>query len=104
LIIDWNAARVGPAMFDVAMTAPYDGPARRAHDAGWQEVTGELPDPEADRAAHAWAETLINSAFAGVVAHRAGPDEAARMIVRAEAAYERFGEESRTARQERRRG
>ena len=90
LVIDWNVARIGPAMFDVAMTAPYDSDARRAHDAGWVEVTGRAPDSHQDQLAHAWCSSMINIGYAGVVAVRSSPDEGERMIFDAVEAADRW--------------
>ncbi|MBO0811328.1 MAG: aminoglycoside phosphotransferase family protein [Microlunatus sp.] len=86
LIIDWNAARVGPAMFDVAMTSDYDSPARRAHDRGWAEIAGSPPDPDENAQAHAWSSALINAMYAGTVAIRSSGPDAVGMIVKAEVA------------------
>jgi aminoglycoside phosphotransferase (APT) family kinase protein len=90
LIIDWNATRVGPAMFDVAMTADYDSAERRAHDDGWAEVSGHRPEPWCSRTSHAWAATLINIGYAAVVAQRHSAAEAEKMINTAEDSYARF--------------
>lgn len=90
MIIDWNCARIGPAMFDVAMTAAYDSPARRAHDQGWADVAGTLPDRAEDELAHAWSVALINAMYAGVVAVRASVSDAETMIGTGELAAARF--------------
>ena len=90
MIIDWNAARIGPAMFDVAMTAPYDSPARRAHDDGWAEVAGAPPDRTENELAHAWSAALINAMYAGTVAVRSSARDAERMIMNAEQAARTF--------------
>ncbi|HEY9290234.1 MAG TPA: aminoglycoside phosphotransferase family protein [Microlunatus sp.] len=90
LIIDWNAARVGPAMFDVAMSADYDSASRRAHHEGWREVAGRLPDEHETQLAHAWSSALINIMYAGVVAVRASADAGVAMIAVAERSAARF--------------
>lgn len=90
VIIDWNSARIGPAMFDVAMTSAYDSAARRAHDQGWADVAGTLPDRAENELAHAWSTALINAMYAGTVAVRASVPAAASMIEAGEAAAETF--------------
>lgn len=90
MIIDWNCARIGPAMFDVAMTSTYDSAARRAHDQGWAELAGTLPDRTEHELAHAWSAALINAMYAGVVALRASVPDAETMIDAGEAAAARF--------------
>lgn len=90
MIIDWNCAKIGPPMYDVAMTSAYDSPARRAHDRGWEQITGAPPDSARDELAHAWARTLNHAVIAGAVAVRASAPDAAWMINTAEAAAMRL--------------
>lgn len=71
VLLDWGCARVGPAMFDVAMTAPWNSEERRAHAEAWAEVAGGRPDQAEQRLAHAWARALTCLVFAPVVAARA---------------------------------
>jgi len=90
LIIDWNAARIGPAMFDAAMSSSYDSPALRAHDQGWAEVAGAPPEQAESRLSHAWSSALINAMYAGTVAIRSSAPDAAQMIMTGEQAAESF--------------
>jgi aminoglycoside phosphotransferase (APT) family kinase protein len=90
LIIDWGAARIGPAMFDVAMTSSYDSAARRAHDDGWAEIAGSAPDPGENELAHAWSEVMIRAIFAGTVAVRSSVADGEQMIIGAETAVTGF--------------
>lgn len=90
MIIDWNCAKIGPPMYDVAMTSAYDSPARRAHDRGWAQVTGALPDRAENELAHAWATTFNAAVIAGAVAVRASAPDAERMINTAEAGARRL--------------
>ncbi|WP_188896974.1 aminoglycoside phosphotransferase family protein [Microlunatus endophyticus] len=90
LIIDWNAARIGPAMFDTAMTSAYDSSARRAHDQGWAEIAGASPDESENRVAHAWSSALINAMYAGTVAVRSSARDAEQMIMIAEESLRTF--------------
>jgi aminoglycoside phosphotransferase (APT) family kinase protein len=92
MIIDWNSARLGPAAFDVAMTARYDSPARIAHDEGWATVTGRFPEPYQAELAHHWSSALINSMYAGVVAVRSSATAAEQMVTDAEEAAARFAQ------------
>lgn len=90
LVIDWNTARYGPPMFDVAMTAPYDSDARRAATAGWAEITGQPPDPGLEELSHAWCFTMLNIGYSGVVAWRSSAADAEKMIIDAEESASRF--------------
>ena len=90
MILDWNAARIGPPMFDVAMTSAYDSPGRRAHDQGWAKITGAPPDAGENELAHAWSTALINAMYAGTVAIRSTPQDCDLMITTAEAALQTF--------------
>ncbi|WP_195909130.1 aminoglycoside phosphotransferase family protein [Microlunatus sp. Gsoil 973] len=90
LIIDWGAARIGPAMFDVAMTTGYDSAGRRAHDRGWAEISGAEPDPEENELAHAWSTALISAMFAGTVAARSSAADGEQLIIAAEDSVQRF--------------
>jgi len=95
MIIDWNAARIGPAMFDVAMASAYESSARRAHDEGWVEIAGSPPDPTENELAHAWSAVLINAMYAGTVAVRSSAPDGARLITTAEEALPAFRRLSR---------
>ncbi|SDS08488.1 aminoglycoside phosphotransferase family protein [Microlunatus soli] len=90
LVIDWNTARYGPAMFDVAMTAPYDSEARRAAGDGWTAVTGHRPAPAREELSHAWCSTMLNLGYSGVVAWRSSAADAEQMIIEAERGADRF--------------
>ncbi|MFC7622392.1 phosphotransferase family protein [Microlunatus sp. GCM10028923] len=89
MIIDWNTARVGPPMFDVAMAgATADDDRFRTYLAAWTEAAGPVPPPTALE--HAWATALINAGFAAVVARRGDPADGAGMLRTAELAYQAF--------------
>lgn len=90
LVIDWNTARYGPAMFDVAMTAPYDSAARRAASDGWAAVTGSRPQRQLEELSHAWCSTMLNVGYSGVVAWRSSAADAEKMIIDAERDADRF--------------
>jgi hypothetical protein len=88
IMIDWNAARVGPGMFDVAITEPsLDAPGARAYVDEWRAVGGPDRDFEAE---FAWAATLINTLYAVVVADRGDPPAATQMVDRATDTYDRW--------------
>lgn len=85
IMIDWNAARLGPGMFDVAMTEPsLDSPGTRAYIDEWQAVGGPDRDFEAE---FGWAATLVNTIYTVVVADRGDPAAAAQMVDRAILGY-----------------
>lgn len=89
MIIDWNTARVGPPMFDVAMAGATAGDDRfRAYLAAWTVAAGPVPAPTVLE--HAWATALINTGFAAVVARRGDPAAGAAMLATAERAYAAF--------------
>lgn len=89
MIIDWNTARVGPPMFDVAMAGALAGDDRfRAYQAAWTAAAGPVPAPTVLE--HAWATALINTGFAAVVARRGDPAAGAAMLDTAEQAYAAF--------------
>jgi len=86
VLLDWNCARVGPAMFDVAMGV---GPGSAAHDgyaAAWEHAAGQALDRVQAATGYAWASALVNATFAGVVAGRGSPTDAATMLDEAERA------------------
>lgn len=85
IMIDWNSARVGPGMCDVAMTEPsLQSPGTRAYLDEWQAVGGPDRDFEAE---FVWASTLLNTIYAVVVADRGDPAAAIDMVDRAALAY-----------------
>lgn len=90
LVIDWGCARIGPAMFDVAMVVGWDSDERRAHDGAWATATGRFPDSEEARLSHAWARALTQVMFAPVVALRGAPDSASDMVDGAERAWQEY--------------
>lgn len=90
LLIDWNCARVGPAMFDLAMTVGWDTDERRAHDDAWAQVTGHRPDEAEARVSHAWARALTHVMFAPVVALRGHTQAGVVMAREAERSWKEY--------------
>lgn len=90
VLLDWNCARVGPAMFDVAMAVGWDTEQRRAHDDGWVQAGGTPPDQEEDQRVHAWARALSHVMFAPVVARRGAPERSEAMLAEAERAWREY--------------
>ncbi len=89
IMIDWNTARIGPGMFDVAISEPaLDSPGARAYVDEWRALAGPERDFEAE---FVWASTLLNTFYAVVVADRGEPHVAAQMVDRAELTYARYG-------------
>jgi len=86
VLLDWNCARVGPAMFDVAMGVGRDSAAHGAYAASWEHATGHTLDRVQAATGYAWASALVNATFAGVVARRGSPAAAASMLDEAERA------------------
>ena len=88
MVIDWNTARVGPGMFDIAMSAASESSplleaylTERAKLGHGQQAFGvELN----------WAFTLINTMFAGVVAQRGSIHDAHSMLDLARATHARL--------------
>lgn len=91
LLIDWNCARVGPAMFDVAMAVGWDTDGRRAHHEGWARATARPPEEEEGRLCHVWARVLSQVMFAPVVALRGARERAGGMTEEAERAWREYG-------------
>ncbi len=89
-VIDWNSARLGPAMFDVAMTAAFDTPERRAHDEGYLAAAGHTRDEAESRLEHVWSTALIYALYSGVIAQRGSVDACRQGIERGERAFELF--------------
>ncbi len=90
VLLDWNCARVGPAMFDVAMGVGRDSAAYAAYAAAWERESGTELDPVQAATGYAWASALVNATFAGVVARRGSPANAASMLDEAERALSEF--------------
>ncbi|MFI7072823.1 phosphotransferase family protein [Micromonospora sediminicola] len=91
-LIDWGSARVGPIMLDVALSAEASSGGFSAYLRAWEEVAGCPLDPWQAEAGHAWATAFSNAMFVGAVAARFGPTHAEKMLDKAEAALERFGQ------------
>jgi len=88
IMIDWNAARLGPGMFDVAISEPsLESAGTRAYIDEWRAVDGPERDFEAE---FAWAATLLNTFYEVVVADRGDPPAASQMVDRAGRAYARW--------------
>lgn len=86
VLLDWGSARVGPAMFDVAMGVGRDSTAHTAYAAAWERASGGELDTVEAATGYAWASASINATFAGVVARRGSPAAAASMLDDAERA------------------
>lgn len=91
-LVDWGNARVGPAMFDVALSAGLGSAGYAAYLQAWEDASGEPMDPWEAEAGHAWTTALSHAMFVGTVAERFGPDAADAMLRGAEAGLRRFGE------------
>lgn len=88
IMIDWNTARLGPGMFDVAFSElSLDSAGSRAYLDEWRAVDGPERDFEAE---FAWASTLVNTIYAVVVADRGDPPAGSRMVDRARQAHARW--------------
>jgi len=88
MVIDWNAARVGPGMFDIAMGTPSGtSPLAEAYRAEWHRTAGHerALDVELD-----WSMALVNTMFAGAVAGRGSVNDASAMLDIGEAAHKRL--------------
>lgn len=79
-LIDWNCARVGPAMFDVAMAVPPTSPCLRAYLDSWADATDTEPDPWQVDLGYTWARFVTGAVYVGAVAERFGADMAATML------------------------
>ena len=79
-LIDWNCARVGPAMFDVAMSVRPESPHLRAYVDSWTRATGAQPDPWLVDLGYTWARFVTGGIFVGAVAERFGTGPAATML------------------------
>jgi aminoglycoside phosphotransferase (APT) family kinase protein len=90
VLLDWDSARVGPAMFDVAMGVGPDSAAHAAYAAAWERASGSELDTVEAATGYAWASALVNATFAGVVARRGSPAAAASMLDEAERARIEF--------------
>lgn len=88
MVIDWNTARIGPGMFDIAMGAPSEvSTSLLAYRAEWARIGGaQRPlDLEYD-----WSRALISTMFAGTVAQRSSIRDALAMLDVAEVALARL--------------
>lgn len=91
-LVDWGNARVGPPMFDVAMSADIGSVGFAAYLRAWEAASGEPMDPWEAEAGHAWTTALSHAMFVGTVAEKLGPEAADAMLLGAEAGLRRFGE------------
>lgn len=88
MVIDWNTARIGPGMFDIAMSgASASSPLLNAYLAERARLGGgqRAFDVELN-----WALTLINTMFAGVVAQRGSIHDAHAMLDIAQTTHARL--------------
>lgn len=91
-LIDWGCARVGPVMLDVAMSAETSSGGFSAYLRTWEDVAGIPLDPWQAQAGHAWATAFSHAMLVGAVAARFGPTQTQKMLDKAAAALERFGQ------------
>lgn len=88
MVIDWNTARIGPGMFDIAMgTSSPDSSLAKTYIAEWRRIGGPRRDLDVE---FDWSATLINTMFAGAVAQRGSLSDAIAMLDTAAAARSRL--------------